>query len=630
MEVQDVVFKIEEVEPGENIVTEPDSDVISENQTVLSATMEKPEMDEKSTGEPESGNQKEQENSENGSGDKNLDPYAYLKRPEFSSENFKIEIMNLPKYYGAGHLKKFLQKQEINANKMKLMKGYVFASFRSESERDIAMEKLKGVTYKGNTLDVKLAKPMQDPLIKKRKAEAEADPERQKKAKNELKGEPIPIAEQITRKTVPFAGKTYSEQLTLKHQDMMTVLKKLTKEVRNAHQQAGHFIQKKKVAHGAICELAEIIPSPVSEKYRNKCEFTVGVNPETDELTLGFRVSTYKEGSYAVGPVSHLAFISDAMREIVGVFEAHFRASGRKPYNPEDHSGFWRQVLVRTNLAGEVLAVVQVHPQNLSVEELESVKNDLKKVAEANKVISLYFEAVGPKKPGEDPPLEHVMGSTHLVEKLCGLEFSISPLAFFQVNTLAAEVLFNKIAEIAEIDSNTNILDVCCGTGTIGLSLAKKCRRVYGVELVESAVEDAKKNAEKNGITNCVFIAGKAEDEVNNLLDTMKKIDAEEGIEGSKIVAILDPPRAGLHRKCCQLLRSAERIERLIYISCNAQAAMKSFIDLCRAQSNAYAGIPFIPVKAMAVDLFPDTPHCEFILVLERYRPIEKIYEASS
>lgn len=102
MEVQDVVFKIEEVEPGENIVTEPDSDVISENQTVLSATMEKPEMDEKSTGEPESGNQKEQENSENGSGDKNLDPYAYLKRPEFSSENFKIEIMNLPKYYGAG------------------------------------------------------------------------------------------------------------------------------------------------------------------------------------------------------------------------------------------------------------------------------------------------------------------------------------------------------------------------------------------------------------------------------------------------------------------------------------------------------------------------------------------------
>ena len=157
------------------------------------------------------------------------------------------------------------------------------------------------------------------------------------------------------------------------------------------------------------------------------------MNPETDELTLGFRVSTYKEGSYAVGPVSHLTFISDAMREIVRVFEEHFRASGRMPYNPEDHSGFWRQVLVRTNLAGEVLAIAQVHPQNLSTEEIDSVKSELKKIAEANKVVSLYFEAVGPKKSGEDPPLEHLMGSAHLVEKLCGLEFSISPLAFFQV-----------------------------------------------------------------------------------------------------------------------------------------------------------------------------------------------------
>ncbi len=175
------------------------------------------------------------------------------------------------------------------------------------------------------------------------------------------------------------------------------------------------------------------------------------MNPETDEITLGFRISTYKEGSYAVGPVSHLAFISDAMREAVRVFEEYFRASGRKPYNPEDHSGFWRQVLVRTNLAGEVLAVVQVHPQNLSTEELDSVKSELKKVAEANKIISLYFEAVGPKKSGEDSPPERIMGSTHLVEKLCGLEFSISPLAFFQVLKSETVCLFFHSTTIISI-----------------------------------------------------------------------------------------------------------------------------------------------------------------------------------
>lgn len=131
------------------------------------------------------------------------------------------------------------------------------------------------------------------------------------------------------------------------------------------------------------------------------------------------------------------------------------------------------------------------------------------------------------------------------------------------MNTLAAEVLYNKIGEIAEIDANTNILDVCCGTGTIGLSLSKvhivrqlcvnsrlafvlvsqNCRRVYGVDIVESAVEDARRNAERNGITNCVFVAGKAEEELDNLI---KQIDSEEGAKDSKIVAILDPPRAGL------------------------------------------------------------------------------------
>ncbi len=117
---------------------------------------------------------------------------------------------------------------------------------------------------------------MQDPLIKKRKAEAEAEVDGEKKARKEVKTEPLTINEQITKKTVPYAGKPYSEQLSLKKQDMLTVLKKLTKEVRNAHQKAGHFIQSKKVAHGAICEFTEMIPSPVSEKYRNKCEFTVG------------------------------------------------------------------------------------------------------------------------------------------------------------------------------------------------------------------------------------------------------------------------------------------------------------------------------------------------------------------
>ncbi len=119
---------------------------------------------------------------------------------------------------------------------------------------------------------------MQDPLIKKRKAEAEAEAgaDGEKKARKELECEKLTITEQITKKTVPYAGKAYAEQLSLKKEEMLKVLKKLTKEVRNAHPKAGNFIQSKKVALGAICEFTEVIPSPVIEKYRNKCEFTVG------------------------------------------------------------------------------------------------------------------------------------------------------------------------------------------------------------------------------------------------------------------------------------------------------------------------------------------------------------------
>lgn len=105
---------------------------------------------------------------------------------------------------------------------------------------------------------------------------------------------------------------------------------------------------------------------------------------------------------------------------------------------------------------------------------------------------------------------ERISGSSGIVERLLGLEFLISPEAFFQVNTLGAERLFQKVAEVAVIDEETIVLDVCCGTGTIGLSLASRCRQLFGIELNDQAVEDAKLNAERNGIRNASFLSGQS------------------------------------------------------------------------------------------------------------------------
>lgn len=157
-----------------------------------------------------------------------------------------------------------------------------------------------------------------------------------------------------------------------------------------------------------------------------------------------------------------------------------------------------------------------------------------------------------------------------MYESLLNLKFRISPLAFFQANTKAAEILYSKIGEICDIDESTIILDICCGTGTIGLTLASKCKLVVGVEIIPEAIEDAKVNSELNNIKNVEWHCGKAEDILPNLLKRHVN---------DKVVAIVDPPRAGLHIKVIQALRHLRNLESLIYVSCNPELATQNFIE---------------------------------------------------
>lgn len=229
----------------------------------------------------------------------------------------------------------------------------------------------------------------------------------------------------------------------------------------------------------------------------------------------------------------------------------------------------------------------------------------------ASGVTCLYFVEEGQRKtPSQEGlPLEHVAGDRCIREDVLGLTFRISPHAFFQVNTAAAEVLYTLIQDWAQLDTGSTVLDVCCGTGTIGLALARKVKRVVGVELSQEAVEDARVNALDNELSNVEFHCGRAEELVPALVSRLAS---------QQLVAILDPPRAGLHSKAVLAVRRAENVRRLLYVSCNPRAAMGNFVDLCRAPSNRVKGTPFRPIKAVAVDLFPQTPHCEMLILFER------------
>lgn len=203
---------------------------------------------------------------------------------------------------------------------------------------------------------------------------------------------------------------------------------------------------------------------------------------------------------------------------------------------------------------------------------------------------------------------EVIRGQAFVHENLNGMTFRISPLAFFQVNTGATEKMYSLIKEYAKVDNSTTVLDLCCGTGTIGLSMASSAERVIGIELSEQAVQDAKFNALLNNQMNTEFIDGDCKQKLNAVL--LRRSMAED-----KLVAVLDPPRQGLPKSVLEAIRKCEQIKRLVFVSCDPRGLITNLPILCK---RAGQGKPFLPITSRAIDMFPHTLHQEVVVVLKR------------
>ncbi|KYN17079.1 tRNA (uracil-5-)-methyltransferase like protein A, partial [Trachymyrmex cornetzi] len=543
-------------------------------------------------------------------------PYAYLDRDHFTSEKYKIEVRGLPKYYGIGEFKKLLNdKLDLQSCKVKPPRkgsSWLYVCFRSEECRQRAIISINGILWKNNKLTAQVAKPAPDPFVK-RKLEEESSNKRLKTDTEDSNCSPM---DRIKFITTPLWNMPYSDQLEFKQKEMKSILIKIGQQMLTESKTIEWVNSQKKLYDGLPCKLQNILSADVTEAYRNKCEFTVGKDSEQSKIMIGFRLSTYASGSTAVGPIDDLCHIPENMKIAIKILETFIRESNLEPFNPVDHSGYWRQVTARTTRANHLMLIVGIHPQNLSSNELDMLKSQLKIFFETGKgvdahVTSLYFQTIDKKSIGGESSdtLYHISGTEYIEETLLGMKFRVSPQAFFQVNTLGAEVLYNAAIDLAEPTMDTALLDVCCGTGTIGLCFSKYCGEVLGVEIIPDAIQDAKENAVKNEIKNCEFFVGKAEDILLPVIQRTTK---------SNITAIVDPPRAGLHQKALLTLRKSKKLNRLVYISCDPRAAMRNLIDLARPSSKQYLGEPLVPVKAIAVDMFPHTKHCELILCLER------------
>nr|XP_037850692.1 tRNA (uracil-5-)-methyltransferase homolog A isoform X2 [Chlorocebus sabaeus] len=490
--------------------------------------------------------------------------YSYIRDDLFTSEIFKLELQNVPRHASFSDVRRFLGRFGLQPHKTKLFgqPPCAFVTFRSAAERDKALRVLHGALWKGRPLSVRLARPKADPMARRRRQEGESEPPATR------------VADVVT----PLWTVPYAEQLERKQLECEQVLQKLAKEIGSTNRALLPWLLEQRHKHNkACCPLEGVRPSPQQTEYRNKCEFLVGVGVDGEDNTVGCRLGKYKGGTCAVAAPFDTVHIPEATKQVVKAFQEFIRSTPYSAYDPETYTGHWKQLTVRTSRRRQAMAIAYFHPQKLSLEELAELKASLAQhftagPGRASGVTCLYFVKEGQRKtPSQEGlPLEHVAGDRCIHEDLLGLTFRISPHAFFQVNTPAAEVLYTVIQDWAQLDAGSTVLDVCCGTGTIGLALARKVKRVIGVELCPEAVEDARVNAQDND---------------------------------SKVILAI---------------RRAENIRRLLYVSCNPRAAMGNFVDLCRAPSNRVKGTPFRPVKAVAVDLFPQTPHCEMLILFER------------
>lgn len=352
--------------------------------------------------------------------------------------------------------------------------------------------------------------------------------------------------------------------------------------------------------------------SPTQKGYRNKMEFSFGDEYKDGPLALGM----HKRGSfYDIVTVRDCEIVDEDYRKILAFTRDYF--DGTSFYHRLRHEGYLRHLLVRKAVTtGEILIALVTTSQwgnNDMVAEscIEQEKLDVWKgrilnldlIGKITGILHIVNDSVADVVQSDRTDI--LYGQDYFYEELLGLKFKISTFSFFQTNSLGAEVLYETAREyIGDLGGagggkpDKVVFDLYSGTGTIAQLMAPVAGKVIGVEIVEEAVEAAKKNAELNGLHNCEFIAG----------DVLKVLDE---IEEKPDMIILDPPRDGIHPKALKKI-IGYGIDKLVYISCKPTSLAR---DL-----EVFLESGYIVEKAVAVDQFPWTANVETVVLLSQQK----------
>ena len=372
---------------------------------------------------------------------------------------------------------------------------------------------------------------------------------------------------------------------SLRHLDYAAELRAKQESVLDAFRRIG----------GLEVPVLDILPSPDVDRYRNKVQFPVGVD-KNGVPCIGF----YAGRTHRIVPCPDCKLQPSVLNEIGNALCAFFAQQGIRPYDEQSGKGLVRHIFLRRGAhSGQIMVCLVCtraklpHAERLCTAlrgQFPAISTILLNVNAKNTNVILGSE-------------NHILyGPGYIEDTLCGVPVRLGPLSFYQVNTLAAERLYGVAAQYAQLTPDDTLLDLYCGMGTIGLSMAEQCRELIGVEIVPEAIESAKANAARMGeavAAKSRFFCADAGQAATQL--------AAEGLHPD--IVMLDPPRKGCDEATLSaVVRMAPR--RVVYVSCNPATAAR---DAAWLEQNGYHA-----EKVQPVDLFPRTKHVECVIALSK------------
>eukprot|EP00474_Spongospora_subterranea_P010730 CRZ11188.1 hypothetical protein [Spongospora subterranea] len=589
-----------------------------------------------------------------------------------------LRIHPVPSYLNVARMQAFVEEANVTqflAVFKKPNRSHGVITFQSENDRDAALERLKALKRQDSELPYTIQECpfVNETSSQKRLREDSYQKSTTKKLRNSgVADYQETIVKSIPDVVTPWLKFDYQTQLAKKFKLLQDALTSIIASLRKDYKLSAasyptldlkgvgrqavvaqlHDYQSLDVVSSVEVETTALSPfmaCPIEsihgwangqQGYRNKNDLTIGLNM-ADEICVGFNIGRHA-GRLVIESGSTAVNLPEITARIAKDVEEFIRQSGYAAFqqmgNDSESTGVWRRILIRTAATtSSVMLAFSADLSRLSDTEVTALKERIAVRWPADtyssesfdgrswsiRSISIQsFSGYGNIVP-TDLPYDLILGDPYIVEYLGPYQFQIQPSSFFQVNTQAARLLYDIVGSwsipeepLSSPSSYTILTDVCCGTGTIGMSLHDRVSEVAGFELIESAVNDARENAARNGLDRCRFFVGKAEDTLS--AGIKERLSSCPPSATPNVVCVVDPPRPGLHKSVLKTIRSCSQIKRLVYVSCNPKSMAVDLTALLRPESDKRPGAAFRPIKATLVDMFPHTEHCESVVLLVR------------